>query len=110
MRDEDFELALRIFQKLADAGPQVGLFNRFAAQAHIEFMRRSGWETGYMARAKRYLARAKKINARDRPVRDLEEAIAALDASRRRSGVGPSFFRRGCADLISMNPICQLVA
>jgi len=72
-------MAIRDFQKLADTVPENVLFNLYAARSNLEFMRRFGWDVGYMARAKRYLGRVKQITPRHKYLYQLEEAVEALD-------------------------------
>jgi hypothetical protein len=75
----DWETAIRTFQALADAEPDVGLFNQYAAQALAEFMRYRGWDIGYMERAKRYLSRARRQLPTSRRLGQLEVILIDLD-------------------------------
>lgn len=79
LRNGDFEVAIRNFQRLADAEPTNTLFCLYAARSNVEFMRLSGWDIGYMARAKRYLSRAEQTTPQNRLVRQLSEAVRLLD-------------------------------
>lgn len=82
LREKDFETAMRHFQRLADAAPDNILFNLYATRSYVEFMRRYGWDVGYMARARRHLDRAERLSPKNRLIYQLLEAIKALETKR----------------------------
>jgi multidrug efflux pump subunit AcrB len=78
LRDGDAECAIKRFQSLADARPDVFAFNLHAAQANVLLMQRIGWDVGYMARAERYLRRAESTDPNDRRTSQLRAAMRSL--------------------------------
>ncbi len=78
LNENDPNHAIRNFQRLADKEPNVKDLNILAAQSNILLMQETGWDIGYMARARRYLIRARNIDANDRRLAILEKAYAKL--------------------------------
>lgn len=54
----DHLTAIKQFQHVADAGPDLVLANRAAAHAALALMYDTGWDKGYDARVRRFLTRA----------------------------------------------------
>ncbi len=81
MREGRLEEAIRCFQRLADDAPEIKLFNIYAAQAHVVYMQKHGWDIGYDARARRYLKRAQALGPQGPRETAMEDIIAQLYAA-----------------------------
>ena len=81
MQDGRLEEAIRCFQRLAEEAPEKKLFNIYAAQAHVLYMQKHGWDIGYDARARRYLHRSQALGPPDPREKVMQDIIARLNAA-----------------------------
>ena len=75
---DDYDSAIRIFEKLVEDNPQVPGFAMAAAQASIMWMTTNEWDVGYDARARRYIRHVEELNDEYRHLAVLKRAIKSL--------------------------------
>jgi hypothetical protein len=82
LRDGDTTNAIRAFEHLATAEPNVAAFNLYAVQANLQMMQAIGWDVGYMDRARKYLVRARRMDPGNPRIPPLEKLCGLIDAQR----------------------------
>ena len=79
LREGDTTQAIKNFEQLTNEHPSVSEYSFLAAQALIIHMQNSGWDVGFMPRARRYLNRSRKLGLSEDKLIRLEKACAILD-------------------------------